>query len=166
MYIYLPDHDCELLLVRIHLDVGLDVPQAETDKRESQVNNDYINMYVYMCGKQWQSYGLQAWGTETVRVRGGAGGASGGAARGAAGTVPEQRALGALRPARAQRADSRRCKTKARRRTRKRMPLDTTKHKQGGHGPPPRCLDNCANNNMYIYIRASPSRCWSGCCAG
>jgi len=41
-------------------------------------------------------------------VRGAAGGAAGGAARGAAGTVSEQRAQGALRPARAQRADSRR----------------------------------------------------------
>ena len=40
-------------------------------------------------------------------MRGAAGGAAGGAARGAAGTVPEQRAQGALRPARAQRADSR-----------------------------------------------------------
>ena len=44
--------------------------------------------------------------TETVPVRGAAGGAAGGAARGAAGTVPEQRAQGALRPARAQRADT------------------------------------------------------------
>jgi len=37
----------------------------------------------------------------TGPVRGAAGGAAGGAVRGAAGTVPEQRAQGALRPARA-----------------------------------------------------------------
>jgi len=41
-----------------------------------------------------------------------------------------RRAQGALRPARAQRADSRED------RTRKRTPLDAKKHKQGGHGPP------------------------------
>ena len=35
------------------------------------------------CGKRWQSCALQAWGTETVPVRGAAGGAAGGAARGA-----------------------------------------------------------------------------------
>jgi len=82
--------------------------------------------------------------------------------RSAAGTIPEQRGQGALRPARTQRADSR-GDALQRRRIRKRMPLDTTKHtKQGGHpkqhgrhvrragggtAPPcPRCLDNCTNN--------------------
>jgi len=61
------------------------------------------NLVIWLaCGKQWQSCGLAQCAVqqeelpETQR-----------AARGAAGTVPEQRAQGALRPARAQRADSR-----------------------------------------------------------
>jgi len=81
------------------------------------------------CGKQWQSCALQAWGTETVPVRGAAGGAAGGAARDAAGTVPEQR--GAGRPA-----------------ARVNPNPNTNK---AGTGPP-RCLDNCANNSKSACV--------------
>ena len=66
----------------------------------------------------------------TGPVRGAAGGAAGGAARGAAGTAPEQRAQGALRPARAQRADSRRCKGEEQESERRR-PRRNTPNKAG-----------------------------------
>jgi len=64
-------------------------------------------------------------------VRGAAGGAVGGTVRGVVGTVPEQRAQDALRPARVQRADSRRGDANLSRRTREResecrSTLDTT----------------------------------------
>jgi len=62
-----------------------------------------------LCGKQWQSIVRTAsvGHSQTVPVRGASsGGTAGGTQRrGAAGTVPEQRVQGALRPARAQRAD-------------------------------------------------------------
>jgi len=95
----------------------------------------------------------------TGPVRGSAGGAAGGAARGAAGTVLEQRAQGALRPARAQRADSRGDASENKKANAARHDEHT---KQGGHPKqhgrqrragggtaPPRCLDNCANNTCY-----------------
>ena len=58
-----------------------------------------------MCGKQWQSCGLAQCAVQQEELP-----EAQRAARGAAGTVPEppeQRPQGALRPARAQRADSR-----------------------------------------------------------
>jgi len=57
-----------------------------------------------VCGKQWQSCGLAQCAVQQEELP-----EAQRAARGAAGTVPEQRAQGALRPARAQRAEQRRC---------------------------------------------------------
>jgi len=70
------------------------------------------------CGKQWQSCGLARCAVQQEELP-----EAQRAARGAAGTVPEQRAQGALRPARAQRAEE-----MQQRRTRKRTPINTTKH--------------------------------------
>ena len=112
------------------------------------------------CEKQWKGSrhaDCKRGALRTVPVRGAVGGAAGGAVRGAARTVPEQRAPGALRSARAQRADNRGdAKEKKTKRTRRSTRRNT---KQDGHPEqhgrqrragrataPPRCLDNCANN--------------------
>ena len=93
------------------------------------------------------------------------------AARGAVGTVPQQQAQGALRPARAQRADSRGDATEKNKKAnaarhdethQTRRALETARALTAGRGGtgPPRCLDNCAHNSARIdhLFARSPTR--------
>jgi len=78
------------------------------------------------CGKQWQSCGLARCAVQQEELP-----EAQRAARGAAGTVPEQRAQGALRPARAQRADSRGDATETNKKANAARHDET--HQTGGH---------------------------------
>ena len=109
------------------------------------------------CGKQWQSCGLAQCAVQQEELP-----EAQRAARGAAGTVPEQRAQGALRPARAQRADSRGDATEKNKKAnaarhdethQTRRALETARALtagRGGHGPPTVSRQLCSQQRRLV----------------